>query len=304
MIAEPSTIEQMADAALAAWLTERRTMIGASESPAILGCGYANESAWTVYARKIGEADEQAECEAFEWGHAIQPIALKMFSKRTGIKVDDLGPFAIQRHPDMPWIGATLDGIATVDGRRAVVEAKNVGQYNARDWADEDEPPPLRVQVQIAHQMLAADADIGFAVACVGGNKLAWRRIDRNRRFEAVLIERLAAFWRCVDTRTPPKVDGSIATAKALAALWPGDDGEEVYLPAEAAEWDAALVKAKADKKDAEAREREASNKLRAAIQDGAFGVLPSGEKYSLKTQERSAYVCEATSFRVLRRLK
>lgn len=302
MIAEPGTID--ATDPMSDWLAERRTMIGASESPAILGCGYANESAWTVYARKIGELDEQEECEAFEWGHAIQPIALKMFSKRTGIKVDDLGPFAIQRHPDMPWIGATLDGIATVDGRRAVVEAKNVGQYHARDWADEDEPPPLRVQVQIAHQMLAADADIGFAVACVGGNKLAWRRIDRNRRFEAVLIERLAAFWRCVDTRTPPKVDGSIATAKALAALWPGDDGEEVYLPAEAAEWDAALVKAKADKKEAEARETAAANQIKAAIGEAAFGILPSGERYSWKTQERAGYTVAPSSCRVLLRRK
>jgi putative phage-type endonuclease len=286
------------------WLGERLSMIGASESPALFYEGYKNESPYTLYKRKIGELPSQSdeENEALEWGREIQPVVLKMFTKRTGIEVEDLGPFTIQRHPNLPFIGATLDGLAYVDGRKAVVEAKNVGQYRAAEWADD--LPPLRVQVQVAHQMLAAGADLGFTAACIGGNKLVWQRIERNEKFEATLIQVLTDFWRCVETRTPPPVDGSIATAKALAALYPKDDGGTAVLPAEAAEWDKLLTDAKEQIKELEAIKVAAENKLKAAIGDNSFGEVGGECRYSWKWQERSEHIVKASSFRVLRRIK
>lgn len=286
------------------WLGERLTMIGASESPALFYEGYKNESPWTLYQRKIGElpSHDDDDNEALEWGREIQPVVLKMFTKRTGIAVEDLGPFTIQRHPELPFIGATLDGLAYVDGLKAVVEAKNVGQYRAAEWADD--LPPLRVQVQVQHQILAAGADLGFSAACVGGNKLQWRRIERNERFQATLIKVLSDFWQCVLTRTPPPVDGSLATAKAIAALYPRDDGATAVLPPEAADWDRELCEAKETIKKAEAVKVAAENKLKAAIGEASFGEVTGGCRYSWKTQERAEYVCKATSFRVLRRTK
>jgi predicted phage-related endonuclease len=208
------------------------------------------------------------------------------------------------RHPEYPWIGATLDGIADTSEGRAVVESKNIGQYNAKEWADDE--PPLRVMVQIQHQMFVSETDIGYAVACIGGRKLEWRKVYRNARFLDALIPKLEEFWEHVQNRTPPEVDSSLATAKVLSKLHPTDSGEVIALPPDADEWAAKLAEAKAAKKVAEELESLYSNHLRAAIGDATFGVTPGGSFFSWRTQEEFHQAKEAriVTRRVLRSIK
>lgn len=288
--------------ARAAWLAERRSIIGASESPTILGVGYSGASVLDLWAKKTGRLplDDGEENEFFEWGHAIQPVALRIFSKRTGMQVSDPGEFTVARHPSIPWLGATLDGIADTPEGLAVVECKNVGAYNSRDW--EADEPPLRVNVQIQHQIEVAGATHGYAVACVGGNKLVWRRVNRDDRFIAVMLERLAEFWRLVETDTPPEVDGSEATSRTLARLYPDDTGAMTLLPDESDQWDAELVAVKAELKNLEERERLLKNRFAAALESATLGQTPGGVTYTYKQQTRKEYVCAASTFRVLRR--
>lgn len=286
------------------WLASRMTMIGASESPAILGEGYAEENIHTIWAKKIGllKKSDDDDAEHLEWGHAMQPVVLAMFEKRTGIHVEDLGDFTIMRHPEYDWLGCTLDGWApeTEDGR-AVVEAKNIGQYNAKEWG---EGTPLKVQIQIQHQIAVSGADVGYAVACIGGRKLAWKKIPRNERFINAMIRRLGDFWECVQSKTPPAdIDGSAATKKVIALLHPDDSGEEIALPAEAVHWWKRVERCRALARAAERLKGEAENKLAAAFGSATFGILPSGELLSYKTQDRAGFTVEPTSFRVLRKV-
>jgi len=287
-----------------AWLAERMTMIGASESPAILGEGYADENAWTIWAKKLGilKNDETEEAEFLEWGREMQPVVIKMFTKRTGIEVEDLGEFTILRHPEYEWLGSTLDGLArnTPDGK-AVVETKNIGQYNAREWA---EGTPLRVQIQIQQQIACAEADVGYAAACIGGRKLVWAKEYRNDRFIKAMIRQLKEFWQCVLDKTPPdRIDGSAATKKVIALLHPNDTGGEVSLPEEAVHWWRRVERCRALARAAEKLKGEAENKLAMAFGDATFGLLPSGEVLSYKTQDRAGFTVEPTSFRVLRKV-
>ena len=284
------------------WLDERKQLIGASESPTILGLGYEGENAYTLWAKKCGLIEDMPDREDLEWGREMQPVVLKMFQKKTGIQVRDLGEFTIVRHPTLKFIGATLDGIAETDDGLAVVESKNIGQYNAKEWDDDE--PPLRVNVQIQHQMLAAGAQVGYAVACIGGRKLHWRKVQRNDKFIEVLIPKLAAFWQAVESKTPPEVDGSLATAKVLAKLHPEDSGETIVLPPESADWTAQLEQAKASIKAAEALKTDAENRIKAALGDATFGMLPDGSRWSWKSQDRAGYTVEPTTFRVLRKVK
>lgn len=286
----------------AAWLESRRSMIGASESPTILGVGYAESSVWDVWARKTGRlpVGDDDEAEFLEWGHAIQPVALGIFSRRTGIQVADPGEFTVTRHPTIPWLGATLDGIADTPDGLAVVECKNVGQYNSRDW--EADEPPLRVNVQIQHQIEVAGATHGYAVACVGGNRLVWRRVERDDRFIAVMLDRLAEFWRLVETDTPPEVDGSSATAGVLSRLWPEDTGAMILLPDDADQWDAELQTVKAELKTLEERERLLKNRFAAALESASLGQTPRGAIYTYKSQTHKEHVVKESMFRVLRR--
>jgi putative phage-type endonuclease len=283
------------------WLEERRQLIGASESPAILGVGYGDENAHTVWGRKTGTlVDDKPDSEVLDWGHEIQPAILRMFSKRTGLIVEDLGQFTLQRCEQYPFIGATLDGLTRTDDGPAVVEAKNVGVYNRRDW--EQDEPPLRVMVQIQHQMLAAGCHIGFAVACIGGNRLVWRRVERNERFiDKVLIPQLTRFWGYVQRRELPPLDDSHATSRLLNALWPEDSGATVAMPDEAALWFDELTALKAAEKLISQRRTGIENHIKAAMGEAAIGALPDGREFTWKTQTRKECVMPETTFRVLR---
>lgn len=288
---------------LDSWLAGRPAFIGASESPALFGVGYADDSPCALWDRKVNPQPEQVEREEFEWGHAMQPIILGMFQKKTGIHVIDPGPYTVLRSAERPYIGCTLDarGIDEERGEECVIECKNVGHFMGRDWDDET---PLRVQVQVMHQLYVTGLNVGYAVACIGGRKLAYRRVERNDRFiDTALLPTLEKFWAHVKSGTMPPVDESAATARLLAKLWPEDDGSEIMLPDEAGNWDRELVEAKAVIKEAEAKKLAAENKLRAAMGTASYGVFPGGG-YSLKSQTRAEHVVKASTFRVLRRMK
>lgn len=292
---------------LQAWLEERKTFIGASESPAILGVGYATESPWSVWARKVGieqEAitDELLDC--FEWGHAMQPVAISMFEKRTGLICRNLGEFTVQRHPYFPWMGATLDAVTTDEDGLAVVEIKNVGEHNGDDWKGDE--PPLRVSVQLQHQMAVYGVTHGYAVAAVGGAKLRWHRMERNEAFIAAMIPRLEQFWGLVKSQTPPEADASEACRQVLLKLHPADSGGVVELPDEADKWDRQLRRAKEHVKKCQQIIDLRENQIKDALGEATFGTLPSGGRYSWKTQTRKAHTVthDENTTRVLRRHK
>jgi putative phage-type endonuclease len=286
---------------LAVWLKERRSIIGASESPAILGYGYSDENAWTVWARKRGLIEEKPDNEMLEYGREIQPVTLRMFERRTGIKVRYLGEFTIQRHPAFPWMGCTLDGAADLPEGLAVIEAKNVGHYSAREW--EADEPPLRVQIQVQHQLAVTGGVAGFAAATIGGNRLRWRRVDRNDHFIDVMTKKLAEFWELVLTGTPPAIDASAGCKEVISLMHPDDSGDTIELPDVSAVWDAELQKAEAELDRLKDFIDERKNRLKMAIGDATFGVLPDGGRYSFKTQTVREHVRRESTFRVLKRL-
>lgn len=287
---------------LTVWLDERRQVIGASESPAILGYGYSNENAWTVWARKRGLIEDKPDNELLWYGRKMQPITLERFQIDTGIPVRDLGEFTIQRHPEYPWMGCTLDAAADLPEGLAVVEAKNVGHYSAKEW--EADEPPIRVSIQIQHQLAVTGGVAGFAAATVGGNKLKFRRVERNDRFIDALTTKLAEFWELVLTNTPPAVDASEGCRAVISLLHPLDSGATVDLPPESTLWDAELQEATSRAKEIDAFITERENRIKLAIGDATFGALPDGGRYSFKHQDRREYTVAATSFRCLRRLK
>ena len=115
------------------------------------------------------------------------------------------------------------------------------------------------------------------------------------------MIDKLAEFWQCVQSRTMPTVDGSFATTQALAKLHPDDNGSSVMLPPEAAEWLDELETAKRQLKAAQARERLAANKLKQDIGGATYGCLPDGSVLSFKSQTRAGYTVKESTFRTLR---
>jgi len=289
------------------WLKHRPLFIGASESPGLLGEGYHGQGAYALYAEKaLGVRASDEATEAMEVGLEMQPVIARLFEKRTKIKVIETPPYEVVFARDRPFIGATLDGLVLVDGEQGIFEAKNVGEWTSAEW---DAPePPLRVQIQVQHQLLCTGLSFGYAAALLGGNRLKWRRIPRHDPFIVSLTGELKRFWSRVDTKTPPPVDGSEATAAALKRMYPKHrEGQTISLPAKFADLDRNRVHVKASISYFEAELKEYDNEIKAALGDAEEGVLPAGAgSYTFRYQkvEHKARAARTSGHRVLRRKK
>lgn len=286
----------------AAWLFERRQTIGASEVAAILGMS-PWESAYSLWAKKVYGDTSTDEPEWQEWGNLIEPLICDKYAAETGRKVVDHGRYAVRYSETCPHLSATLDREVLAFDERGpgCMDAKNVTAYKASDWQD---GAPLVYQIQLQAQMEVTGYRWGSLAALIGGNTFRWCDVERNDAFIAMMRTKIAAFWKLIETKTPPPIDGSLSTAEVLKRLYPKDSGESVELPREAADWTAMYERAQADIKDAEERKRLAQSQIIAAIGDATIGVLPDGTKWTYRTQERKPVTVAASSFRVLRKAR
>lgn len=282
-----------------AWLAARRSCIGASESPAIFGVGYADQSPLTIWNEKVHGAPEEdpKKLKMFRVGKLMEPALRTIFADETGLPCDPAGEFTLYRHDQYDFIGATLDAW-TVDARgRAPVELKKV-DFLRGEWKDDN--VPLKFQVQTSQQMLCTETDHAYVFGLLG-NEPAVRLVPRNERFIKALIEKLEEFWGYVERREMPPVDESAATARLLAKLFPQGNGETKRIDAE---WLEQRRAAKAEIKAAEERLLSAENKIKAALGEATFGETPGGELVSWKEQHRAGYWVDECDFRVLRECK
>jgi predicted phage-related endonuclease len=153
----------------------------------------------------------------------------------------------------------------------------------------------------VQHQLAVTGFSYAVVAALIGGNKLETFEVERNPDFIEELEAKAEDFWGKVQRKEAPPADGSEATSKVLKRLHPDDDGSTIVLDEEAEELTAQLEAAKVEKSFAEAREKEAKNKLQAKIGAATFGQLPGGRILSLKTTSRAGHYVDESKYRTLR---
>jgi putative phage-type endonuclease len=206
-----------ADASEQQWLAARRAGIGASEIAAVAGLS-RRRGPWDVWSSKV-EGTEWEGNDVSRWGQFIESRIVDWWARETGRWV---GPGGLFRHPVHEWLIATPDAVVYEPGTdliggdvqsrvQAVVDAKNAGWYMAGDW-DED-GAPIDYVCQITWQMLAVGVTSGYLVAAIGGKPPVERSFELDDDLAAELINRGAAFWQLVESRTPPPLDGSDSAA-------------------------------------------------------------------------------------------
>lgn len=290
--------------ARARWLTRRRELITASDVAAILGHD-PRRGAFQVWAEKLG----LVEPEDNPWmrrGRRFEGPIAEEYAEETGRVVYAPDPFAIAVHPDVSYLGATLDretegsiaNPAPAPGR-APLELKNVSGMKAKEWR-QDPPEHFLIQVQV--QIACTGAQWASLAALIGGLQLAWVDITRHDRFIAAMLPKLERFRWHVERRIAPEADGLPGTSAVLRALHAEEDGTTIDLGADALDLADELDRARTWKRTATSQERTAANKLKARMGAATFGSLPDGSYLALKTIERDAYEVEETSFRQLRR--
>ncbi|MES2210938.1 MAG: YqaJ viral recombinase family protein [Chloroflexota bacterium] len=196
------------------WLEARKHGIGASEAAAAIGLSEW-QSPIGLWAEKLGLVPPVAETPSMRIGSALEPLIAAMYTEATGVKVRRANN--LRQHPEHTWMLASIDRRA---GRRPV-ELKFSARATGYGEPGTDEVPD-HVLVQVLHQLAVLDEPEGDVVLLKpGALAVAIYTIRREAVAEAAIIEREAVFWEHVVSRTEPDVDGSEATARALAALYP-----------------------------------------------------------------------------------
>jgi|GEM_PF-5416538 len=271
-MSEPYTIERYESRE--EWLQARKRGIGASESAAVLGYEIAGayKSAYSIATDKLTDAiDPTPQSEEAYWGTADEPTIAARFAKETGMTVTDPGDFTIFRSVEHPWLFCTPDRLMLP---MSVLEIKETFGENGKAW-HEDVPRPHKVQLQQTMQVLGVP--VGYFAARINwfGVEFRFHPMRRSDKFWAWAFPRLKAFWESIQRGEMPDIDGSLATARALAQRYDKPEPTPVELPDEletlGQEYDR-LTEAESKAK----RDKELiKNKVKAALGNHAIGVLP-----------------------------
>ena len=274
------------------WVEARYSGIGASEAPAAVGMSRW-ESPMSLWARKLRLVPEQEQSPAMLLGELMEPVLAELYERQTGERLRRRKQ--LLRHPEHAFMLASLDRVRT--GRR-IVELKHTASGQGYGEPGTDEVPD-EVLVQVVHQMAVLDAPEADVAVLVGGRApLRIYTIARDRRAEDLVIEEERAFWRHVTERTEPPVDGSEATARAIAERYPRDNGTELEAAADIAEALAALRDVRAAIDRHEQTERQLRSVIEDAMGEASVLVAPGIGRVTWKAQERRTVDWRAIALR------
>lgn len=274
------------------WLEARTHGIGASEAAAA-----CNRSPWQsavgLWAEKLGLVPPKGETLPMQIGTALEPLIAALYEAETGTKLRRVNQ--LRQHPTHAFMLASIDRRA---GSRLVeLKYSDRGMDYGEPGTDE---VPEHVLLQVAHQMAVMDADEADVAAIIGGRPgVSIYHIKRHAGLEAGVIEREAEFWQHVISRTEPPLDTSEATARALRAMYPADDGTVLDATPDLVALVDRLAAARAAKKVADENERAASTALLDVIKNasGITGLLAAKKN---KDSERVDWPSVAKDYRRL----
>lgn len=273
----------------AAWQAMRRTFVGASEVPAVLGCN-PWDSALDVWASKVlGVSKRKAHLENRETatlGHLMEPVLLADYARRHGVEVR---PSPTLRHAAEPWCGATPDGVASSG---ELLQVKLVGARMLHHWQGPggrgDWVVPQYVLVQVQWEMFVAGASRAVVIAGLGGTDREDLPVGRDEEIIEGARELVRLFWHSyVLPRVVPEIFDS-PDDDTLRALYPRNLGRMERAPDEVVELAHRYAEAREAASNAEEVKERVAAQLKAAI--GALDgyELPHGGRVTWKAAKAS----------------
>ncbi len=220
------------------WLKLHRDTehVTASQVGTIMGVNSfeSPESLWYV---KTGRTAPFEGNTATTLGHALESTIGKLYKKKTGHKVKNpAGAYGIVRHPDYPWLIATLDRViefkTSSEVATATIEIPLELKWSLNGYGFGEETMPMSYEIQLQVQMACIGATRGVLAAQVGHGELRiYERTYRPKLMEKV-IEKCEEFRRLCLSNERPEFDFShTATQSLIKELHPEDNGETIDLP-------------------------------------------------------------------------
>ena len=264
------------------WLRIRKSGIGGSDVAACMGLSIFKSPLELWQEKTSDEAPPRTDNEAMLWGRIMEPIITQEFVRRTGLTVKPMR--SMLRHPVHKFLLADLDGIID-DPKRGpgVFEVKTASAFKQSEWAENRCPDMYYLQVQ--HYLEITGFSYAVIAVLCGGNSMSWLTIEPDRELIENMVALERGFWRHVETRTPPPIDGSESASSLLSRLYPSSsNATPLILPHEADAWITDWRQAKADEDAAADRKRLAENRLKEVLQDHEKATSPSGHLVTWKT--------------------
>ena len=188
------------------WLAIRREILGSSDAAAVVGLN-PYRTPMAVWNDKMGltPIDDTDPSEASHWGHVLEPIVARDWSRQTGYKVRRIN--AILVHDQIPWMGCNLDFVCTTPDGPRIVEVKTTAEHNAGRFQD---GVPDDHYIQIQHQLMVTQLPWAYHVLLIGGQHLISTRVDADTEVQAALSQREQEFWTRIQTQEPPLGTASV----------------------------------------------------------------------------------------------
>lgn len=188
----------------AEWLQLRRSGIGGSDMPSLLGICPFGGTPYGVWQAKVYGAVDSPPTVDMQRGTFLEPIIRDLYARHTGnsVTVPEL-----QRHRTETWAIANLDGLVTTEQEASPgvleIKAPRTGGF----YALEDGGVPANYQVQVQHYL--GVTGLQWAHFCAW-NADAFRllivRIERDDELIRMMWSVAREFWeRHVLTGIPPE---------------------------------------------------------------------------------------------------
>lgn len=228
-----------------------------------------------------------AESPAARAGKKLEPVVREMFEEDTGLTVLTDPAFSIRQDPCVPWRIGSLDGHVydSEINEYGVWECKTAGAYQAHKWENDD--IPLSYLMQIVHYWLITGYKFAIMSVLIGGQKLFHFRFDRNEELCAIANAAEHHFFELVNNDSPPDLDAHDSTKKALGTQFSALTEEAVELEEASIRWDRERMDAITNIAKYTEIKEEAENRIRAAIGNSSYGILPDGTRYSWRGNPR-----------------
>lgn len=211
---------------------------------------------------------------AMRAGHWIEPFISMEYGIATGRNVADPGDYTVFVHPELSFIGTTVDRLIEreLSGDAGPLEMKNNSYGSPSTWVDD--VPSYRAQLQV--QIACCGASWGALAGLIRCSELVHQDFDRDEEFLQAIYPKLEEFWWHVESKVPPP-DVTRFALPAAKKLWPNSDGNTVLLSKNAVEAFEERETTMSDMKSLSEKKSVLEAQIRVELGDATFGDLGDG---------------------------
>jgi putative phage-type endonuclease len=190
-----------------AWLDAHKGRIGGSDIACILGVGRKTPLRfWAEWKGKI-EREDISKLPHIRRGVALEPVVKTLYTEVTNRPV--LATPGLIAHPTLPWLAGTPDGMVEINGDLGVFEAKTMGFFKKKDWADEAVPLAYQIQVHL-YMILTGTEKASIAAMPIDDDEdeepVLWRDMVIQPVFADLMMDKVQDFYeRHLMTDIPPE---------------------------------------------------------------------------------------------------